>query len=245
MKKEIYSLMLLDDQLPTLTFMEHMLARLKYINIVHRTDDTNEALKLLDLQPVDLLFLDMDMPAMMGWEFANILSPRPVIVVISSHAEFAYKAHEIGAKGYLPKIPSFELLKKTLADAIREVDYIDSVTKSGSTFIKLRRYKAKIEETIHHSEIRYATVDDKEVTLFLKQGKSFISLTSLGALMDMLPSNKFVRISSSQLVAIDEIKHYSKKSIELKDGNEVLIVHNPEAYETIDMIIKGFDQEKF
>src|SRR5690606_1354104 len=140
MKKEIYTLMLLDDQLPTLAFIEHMLARLKYINIVHRTDDTSEAVKLLELQPVDLLFLDMDMPAMMGWEFANLLAPRPVIVVISSHAEFAYKAHEIGAKGYLPKIPSFELLKKTLVDAIREVDYIDSVTKNGSTFVKLRRY---------------------------------------------------------------------------------------------------------
>ncbi|NQD69975.1 response regulator transcription factor [Sphingobacterium shayense] len=243
MKKETYSIMILDDQLTSTALIEYMLCRLDYIKIVHRSQDPIEALKLLKLQPVDILFLDMDMPTMMGWEFANLLDPRPVIIVISGYTDFAYQAHEIGAKGYLRKIPSWDLLRRTLSDAIREVDFIDSVTKNGSTFVKLRRYKAKNEESIHHHEIRYATVLDKELTLFLKQQQTFVSLASLNYLMDQLPSNKFVRISASQMVAIDEIRIYSKTQVELKDGDEILTIHKPNAYYAIDNILNGLNED--
>src|SRR5690606_42144018 len=108
MKKETYTLMILDDQLPTMIFIEHMLTRFSYIQLVHRANDVAEALKLLELQPVDMLFLDMEMPTMMGWEFANLLDPCPVIIVISSHEKFPYQAHKIGARGYLAKVPSFK-----------------------------------------------------------------------------------------------------------------------------------------
>ena len=237
--------MILDDQLPTMIFIEHMLTRFSYIQLVHRANDVAEALKLLELQPVDMLFLDMEMPTMMGWEFANLLDPCPVIIVISSHEKFPYQAHKIGARGYLPKVPSFKLLKKTIVDAIREIDYIDKVNKSRSTFIKLREYKSKMETIIQYAEIRYGTIDDKELTLSLKDEKSFVTLLSLNALMDRLPSHKFIRISASQMVAIQEIKSYSKNKIKLKDGNDLLIIQKPEAYDAIDLILNDSKEDEF
>ncbi|MGH2624198.1 MAG: LytTR family transcriptional regulator DNA-binding domain-containing protein, partial [Sphingobacterium sp.] len=106
-------------------------------------------------------------------------------------------------------------------------------------------YKSKMETIIQYGEIRYATIDDKELTLSLKDEKSFITLLSLNALMDRLPSQKFIRVSASQMVAIQEIKSYSKNEIELKDGNDLLIIQKPEAYDAIDMILNVSKEDGF
>ncbi len=240
MRKERYTIMILDDQLSSTAMLQYALDRIDYVEVVHLMDDPEQALKVLGLQPVDILILDMDMPTMMGWEFANLLSEPQVILVFTEHKDYGFEAQEIGASGYLSKTLKFDLLKRTIGDAIRDVDYLHDLTKNNSTFIKVRNFDTKMEEIVRYENLYYAEVDDKTLSLFMGGGKVVNCQMPMSRLMEDLPDNKFVRISAKHMVGVHAIKALSKKKVEVKERNKPLEILYPIAYVKLEQILDMF-----
>ncbi len=230
MKKECYTIMILDDIPASTLFLQRLLGKIEYVEIVHVSDSPEQALNLMDIQPVDILILDMEMPAMMGWEFANLLDDPPVILVFTNHEQYGFQAHEIGAKGYLSKILNYTLLKKTIDDAIREVDYRNEMTKNNSTCVKVRNFDTKHDEIVVHEDLYYAEVEDKIVSLYLKEGRVIHSQMSLSKLMDELPDNKFIRISAKHMVGKHAVMSCSRKEVLVRGGDRILEILYPNVY---------------
>ncbi|MFD1771343.1 LytR/AlgR family response regulator transcription factor [Sphingobacterium suaedae] len=223
MDKRIYRVMILDDALESTVVLQLLLKRIEEIEVVHCCGDGKEALKILEVEPVDILFLDMDMPEMMGWEFAKLLNPRPVVIVSSAYGGFGYQAHEVGSVGYISKIPDWELLKSTVGDAIRAVEYRESLLLNNSTSFQIRNFTTKRLQVIKHEDFVYASIDDKDSTIYLVGGETVISQISLKDLMKKLPKDKFVRIGSKEIIYRYGISGYKSKTVTMKisDGHEV------------------------
>jgi len=239
MKKECYTIMILDDMPASTLFLQRLLGKIGYVEVVHIVDNPEQGLSLLDIRPVDILILDMEMPAMMGWEFVNLLDDPPVILVFTAHAQYGFKAQEIGARGYISKTLNYNLLKKAIDDAIREVDYRDELTKNNSTHVKVRNFDTKRDEIIVHEDLYYAEVDDKIVSLYLKEGRVIHSQMSLSKLMDELPDNKFVRISAKHMVGKHAVMSCSRKEVQVRICESILEILYPNAYVKLQYMLDG------
>lgn len=237
MKKELYTIMILDDNLNSTLMLQRLLKRIEYVVVAYCLDNTDEALNILHIQQIDILILDMDMPNMMGWEFVKLLDQRPVILVFTGYAEYGFQAQEIGARGYLSKTLSWEILKKAIDDAIREVDYHTELTKGNSSFVKVRNFDTKMDEIIDHEALYYAEVDDKTVTLHLKEGDTVQSQMSLSKLMEDLPDNKFIRISAKHMVGKHAVKECSRREVRVRGGGKLLEILYPNAFVKLQQIL--------
>ncbi len=237
MKKERYTIMILDDNLDSTSMLQYALQKIDYVEIVHLMDDPEQALKVLDRQPVDILILDMDMPTMMGWEFANLLNKPQVKLVFTGHREYGFEAQEIGASGYISKSLKFDVLKKAIGDAIRDVDYLLDLTKNNSTFVKVKNFDTKMDEVVRLEKLYYAEVEDKILSLFMDDGRVVNCQMSLSRLMEDLPDNKFVRISAKHMVAVHAVNALSKKKVQVKERKKPLEICYPSAYTTLQLIL--------
>lgn len=213
MKKDIYTAMILDDVLKSTVLLQQLLRRLDYIQVIHHVDDPEEALALWKSEPVDILFLDMEMPSMSGRDFAKLLDNPPVIIVVTGHNNYGYEANEIDSIGYLNKIPPWEILKRTVQNAVRRVDYRNTLMKNNSTSFKIRNFLTKQEQIILNDNFIYASIDDKDISIYLNDGSKVDYQASLSKLMEKLPESKFIRISAKQIVALNAIETYSRKEV--------------------------------
>lgn len=230
MKKNLYTIMILDDNLNSTLMLQRLLKRIEYVDVLYCLDNTDEALNILHIQQIDILILDMDMPVMMGWEFVKLLDRRPVILAFTGYTKYSFYAQEIGVRGYMSKMLSWDILKKAIDDCIREADYQSELTKDNSTFVKVRNYDTKMEEIILHEDLYYAEVEDKTVTLYLKGRNAIQSLMSLSKLMEDLPTNKFVRISARHLVGLHGVSGCSRKEVRVRENDKALEILYPNAY---------------
>ncbi|NGM90153.1 hypothetical protein G5B35_22920, partial [Parapusillimonas sp. SGNA-6] len=106
----------------------------------------------------------------------------------------------------------------------------DELTKNNSTCVKVRNFDTKRDEIIVHEDLCYAEVDDKMVSLYLKEGRAINSQMSLSRLMDELPDNKFVRISAKHMVGKHAVMSCCRKEVQIRGCESILEILYPNAY---------------
>ena len=92
-----------DDDAMTLKIVESLANRTDFLRILGTFESSVEATNALQKQPVDLIFLDIEMPDMTGLELIKTLNPRPEIILISTKQEYALEAFEYEVADYLLK----------------------------------------------------------------------------------------------------------------------------------------------
>lgn len=201
------------------------------IVLVGEANDGFEALKLIPETKPDLLFLDIQMPKINGFELLELLSENPSVIFTTAFDEFALKAFEVNALDYLLKPFSEErfdtaigkkrntelggLLKKDIPlQIIHEQNRI--VVKDG-TEIKI----------IPINEVDYIEAYDDYVKIY--QGKKYIlKKQTMNHFEQVLPENQFIRIHRSYILNVNEltkIESYEKNSYVaiLKSGTSIPI----------------------
>jgi two-component SAPR family response regulator len=110
--------MLIDDEVPALTLLEHYLNLTDEITVVGKYSDPLEGIRAVAAKKPQAVFLDVDMPEIKGTEAASRImeqSPDTIIVFVTAYSEYAVKAYELSALDYLLKPVSKERLDKTIA----------------------------------------------------------------------------------------------------------------------------------
>jgi DNA-binding LytR/AlgR family response regulator len=178
-----------------------------------------EALEYLNTHKVDLIFLDINMPKLKGFEFLKTLSAPPKVIVTTAYSEFAIEGYELNIQDYLLKPFSFERFLK----AVNKVMASNTVTKHSpseetDTTVKrifLRQNKSYIQvevDTILYIEAagNYTKVVSKNEIITIRE--------KISGILETLPPDQFIQVHKSFAVAI---KHIS--SIE---GNRIFIEDN-------------------
>ena len=174
--------------------------------------DAFEAIKLLQEKQVDLLFLDINMPKLTGFEFLKTLSNPPKVIVTSAYKEFALDGYDFDVVDYLLKPFSFERFVK----AVNKVSFSDAelkataANKSEYIFIK----GDKKQHQIRIDDILFIEAFGNYCKVFLGE-ETIVTLQKISDFETTLPSY-FIRVHKSYIVSKNKIKTIEGNSIHLK-----------------------------
>lgn len=180
----------------------------------------SDALKTLQKIYVDLLFLDINLPACSGIEILEKLENPPYTIFITAYDKYAIKAFELGAIDYILKPFSSERLESSINRFLKlEGNHIQKSIKKLSFSFKSNGTTILLS----HDDIIYVTASNKS-TIIHTPDKDFTASQLMKDLEIKLPSDKFIRIHRKYMVNITKISHISSNrdelSISLNDEDE-------------------------
>jgi len=216
------SCIIVDDEELARTLLENYINRLPYLKLVGKCSNPIEALVLLQNQSVDLIFLDIQMPEMIGTDFLKSLSHKPMVVLTTAYAEYALEGFELDVVDYLLKPFPFERFLKAVNKAsdlskLKSQGGSASILSSEDSVTAKNYILIKSEHKVHriaHSDIQYIQSMREYVAYYTPKGR-ILSLGSLKQLEVNLPQNQFLRIHKSYII--------SKEKVSTLEGNMVHI----------------------
>jgi len=210
---------IIDDEPLAREGMSNYVHEVDFLNLVVTCENPVELAKILDKYPVDLLFLDIQMPKMNGLDFLKIVQKPPMVIVTTAFPSYALEGFQLNVLDYLLKPITFDRFFKSVNKA---KDYFNLTTKSA--YPELQKTDTASDyffikcgskyEKIQFADILYAEGMQNYVTIHTKKGK-YMTLLYLKNLEENLDKQSFIRVHKSFVVAIDKIE-----SIE---GNEISI----------------------
>lgn len=191
-------------------------------NLPHLTKKGNcynafEAMQFLNQEQIDLLFLDINMPKLSGFDFLKTLTNPPKIIVTTAYKEFALEGYELNISDYLLKPFSFERFVKAINKTIVKTNHHQEINNNSvnqtenpeSFFLK----GDKKHHQIHFNNILFIEAYGHYCKVHLKD-KIILSNEKISSLEKSLP-NAFIRTHKSFII--------SKSKIEQIEGNRILI----------------------
>lgn len=234
-KKTIRAVIVDDEELSRVVVKDYLKTHAD-IEIVAECSDGFEAVRAVnDLKP-DLIFLDIQMPKLDGFEVLDLIGDEVEILFLTAYDEYALKAFEVHALDYLLKPFSAERFSAALdrarsklnRPAAKRADAGSSVGPGSEETLDrvLIRDGPKVH-VIGVDEIDYVRAEDDYISI-VAGGKGYLKHQTLGALEKQLDPNRFIRIHRSSILNIDRLARlelYSKDSHEaiLKDGTRLAI----------------------
>jgi DNA-binding LytR/AlgR family response regulator len=217
--------LLVDDEPPALKVLAHHLSNINGTEIIGQCKNALEALDVLNSKPVDLIFLDIKMPKILGTDFLRNLSHPPKVIFVSAYRDYALESYELDAIDYLMKPVSFERFVKAISKAKRLIGQDIAMPRSDAhpqeeNFIYLRVDK-KMQKVLVN-QIVYIESWKDYIKVFLDNGKNLLVKQSISATENMLSERKFLRVHRSYMVSIQKITGYSYLSV-LVDKMEIPI----------------------
>ena len=180
-----------DDEPLALEVLKKYIAKIYFLDLKGVFTDPFEAQKVMDVAPVDILFLDIQMPDINGIEFSRIINKKNTAVVFTTaFSEYAVEGFNVDAIDYLT---SQEL-------------------QDGYIFVKSDYQMVKV----NLKEILYIEGLDDYIKIYLP-GKSILTLMTLKTIAQKLPAREFIRAHRSYIVPISKIEHISKSKIKIGD----------------------------
>jgi len=197
-----------------------------------------QALDRLRAQPIDLLFLDIQMPQIRGTDFVRTLAQRPRVIFTTAYPEYAVEGFELNAVDYLVKPISFErflmAVNRVLEGGVEETVLSEAKSSVGGE----RYFQVRIDrktQKIPMAEIVYIE-SLKDYSRIVTVDRKWVTKQPLSAIEGLLPGDAFIRVHRSFIVALDKIRSYTHEIIEV-DGQELPIGRN---YRTeVEKVLRG------
>ena len=181
--------------------LQGYIEKIDFLDLKGMCENAIELNSLLKQQPVDVLFLDIEMPYMTGIELLKNLSTPPKVVFTTAYEKYAVHGYELEVLDYLLKPISFERFLKTANKLYDHFQHLQQpVTTDDYFFVKV---DSKLEK-IATRDILFVEAMENYVAIHVADRKIITHLT-LRMLQERLPAASFVQPHKSYLVAIDKI----------------------------------------
>ena len=212
--------LLIDDEPPALKVLSTYITSITGLEIVGQCRNAIEALDVLKQKTVDVIFLDIKMPRIIGTEFLKNLSHPPKVIFVTAYREYAVDGFELDAVDYLVKPVSFERFFKAITKLNRLMGQETSAGATGETTTASAFVYLKVDKDmkkIFVNEIEYIESWKDYVMVFFTGGKHFLVKQSISAMENLLSEHKFMRVHRSYMVSLSKIGGYNGMSVQLKD----------------------------
>ena len=209
-----------DDEPLALKLLQDNISKVPFLKLVSGCNDAFEAMKALQENKIDLVFIDIQMPGLTGLQFIGSLENKPLVIFITAYKQYALESYDLSVVDYLVKPVTLDRFIKACNRA-KELHELKGV-KQQSIVIVAKEY---IFLNVDYSQVKIMFDDiiwieglRDYIKVNLKSTKKpLIIRTSLKAMELELPSNKFIRIHKSYLIAIAEITAVRKNSVFIKE----------------------------
>jgi two-component system LytT family response regulator len=229
-------IIIVEDEKLAREIVKNYLKKYNNIDLLGECSNGFDALKQINELKPDLIFLDIQMPKLTGFEMLEVLENPPVIIFTTAYDQYALKAFEVNATDYLLKPFSEERFDEALQKALKllgnkgeAVKKIENLSKTiDQKEEKLERVVVKNGQKISIvpvEDIKYIEAQDDYTMLYTDKG-NFLKQKTMKYFEENLDEKDFIRIHRSYFVKITQIKQielFEKESYRLilQDGNKL------------------------
>jgi len=209
-----------DDEPLALKLVETFIEQTPFLELITTCDNAVEAMGVIRETKPDVVFLDINMPNLTGMELARLIQdqsgPLPKIIFTTAYNHYAIEGYRVNAVDYLLKPFSYEEFLRAstkvlqLHEEANNTHFQNIAADDEFIFLKVEYQWVRISL----KDICYIESLKDYVKVHLEDSqKALLSLISLKALEEKLPSSKFMRVHRSFIVSLDKISAISKNSI--------------------------------
>ncbi len=204
----------IDDEPLALEILKKYIAKIYFLDLKGTFTDAFEAKKMLDESPVDLVFLDIQMPDINGIELSRIINKKNTAVIFTTaHSEYAVEGFNVDAIDYLLKPIEYDRFLKATYKAKEYTDYLSNQElQDGYIFVKSDYQMVKI----NLKDILYIEGLDDYIKIYLPH-RPVLTLMTLKTIAQKLPPKEFLRVHRSYIVPITKIENVSRTKIRVAD----------------------------
>ncbi|TWF45133.1 LytTR family two component transcriptional regulator [Chitinophaga polysaccharea] len=212
--------LIVDDEPHAIEIIEKYIENFQEIELVAKCNNAIQAFQLLQQHKVDLIFLDIKMPGLLGTDFIRSLKHPPKIIFTTAYQDYALEGFDLNAVDYLLKPIPFDRFLK----AVDKVFALYKVTnpkitisekateQKNDVFLYLRVERKMVKVNV--ADIYWIESLKDYIKVVLKD-KVLISKQKISLLEELLPEEKFMRIHRSFIVSTHKIESYHAYSVEL------------------------------
>jgi two-component system, LytTR family, response regulator len=213
----ILKCLLVDDEPLALEVLKKYIANIEYLELVDTCPNAFKAMEVLKTQKVDLVFLDIHMPKIMGTTFLRTLQNPPRVIFTTAYKEYAVEAFDLDAVDYLLKPISFERLLKAVNKLVQpngkhEEQRLLPETASGFTYFRADRKMVKI----YYDDIIYVESLKDYIKIFRTKGPPLVVKQSISTTEEILPDSLFCRVHRSYIISLDKISAITNHDVEIE-----------------------------
>jgi DNA-binding LytR/AlgR family response regulator len=210
--------LIVDDEPLAVRLMSSYIQQVPGLEIAAISNSAIDAFAILQQQKIDLIFLDIKMPKMIGTDFLRSISNPPKVIFITAYRDYAFDGFELDIVDYLLKPVSFARFMKAVAKATKLIS-MDNGYTSGSPEYKDNRDSFlyfKIDREMSKvllREILYIESSKEYVKLYLENGKSLLVKQSISSLEKLLSPHRFLRVHRSYIATIEKISSFNSTHV--------------------------------
>lgn len=225
---------IVDDEIKGRLFLRQLCEKFESrVKIVGEAANATEALQLFELESLDLVFLDIEMPGMTGIDMLRQMKEIPFnIIFVTAFNQYAVEAFRLGAVDYLLKPVSPEDLNEAIdkVEKYRGSDFPKSIPAKtlsqnyGQPFTKITIPSLNGFEFVDFTDILFLQSENNYTILFLKNGKKLTATRNLGEFEEMLEAHHFFRVHKSYIINLSKIVKYIRGeggTVVMEDGTEI------------------------
>ena len=201
----------IDDEPLALNVIKSLTGNLDLIELKRTFTQGSSAIRYLKQFPVDLLFIDIQMPDKDGIELIKSIDQEIMVIFTTAFSEYAVRGFELNAIDYLLKPIKQKRFDQACLKAIEFYDFKKQKKTSENNFIYVRSEYSLIKILL--SDILFFETMDDYIKIHRINAKATLTLLSMKKLLQMLPKEKFIRIHRSYTVQIEKIQSVRSKTV--------------------------------
>jgi DNA-binding LytR/AlgR family response regulator len=204
----------IDDEPLALRQIADYIKKTPFLELAGQCESASGAIELLENTPIDLMFVDINMPDLSGMDFVKALDKPPKVIFVTAYSEYAIEGFRVNALDYLLKPVSYvDFLKsankaKTWFDVHQQKP--DEVNSNKDFLFIKSEYKIV---RINLDNIKYIEGMSEYIKIHLSNSKPVMTLLSMKAIEDHLPSDRFMRVHRSYIVSLEKISVIERSRI--------------------------------
>lgn len=205
----------IDDEPLALQQMVSYIEKTPFLELIASCESAFDAMEILDVNKVELIFVDINMPDLNGMDFVKSLKNKPLIIFTTAYSEYAIEGFKVDAIDYLLKPISYADFLKAAIKAQKHLSLIKPTEpesiKTDDEFIFIKsEYKIV---RINFNDIKYIEGMREYVRIHLTNSKPVMSLLSMKSIERNLPEKNFMRVHRSYIINLNKISVVERNRI--------------------------------
>lgn len=205
----------LDDEPLALEVLQSFCNQTHMVDLQKTFTKSEDAFKHLRKYPVDLLFLDINMPSISGIDFYKKLPHKTMVIFTTAYSEYAVEGFTLSATDYILKPFTFSRFQQAVEKAFSQWKFQNQNPEQQYLFIRADYSLIKIL----FSDILFIEGLDDYLKIHIQNQKTVVARMTLKAILEKLPASEFVRVHRSFIVSISKIE---------KVRNKIVYIHQEE-----------------
>jgi DNA-binding LytR/AlgR family response regulator len=215
--------LIIDDEPIARKILKEFIQEIEFLEIVGSVENPVKAIPILNKIRIDVVFLDINMPRMNGYEFLKSFAISSSIIITTAYPEYAVEGFALNVLDYLVKPIAFERFEQACLKAKRSISAPMILAEKKPIDHFFIKYNSSIEK-IFYRDLFYVEGLLNYVVLHTTKGNLMVYMT-VKSMLEQLPSEQFIKVHKSFVINIDKVESIEGNVIHI-NGDKISISQN-------------------